>query len=68
MIMQLQKYNLKVVYKRGSELYIADTLSRAYLSSPSQVVEEEKEFIRAVEYVKMIKYLSISFRKKHEMM
>ena len=60
MMMQLQKYNLKVVYKRGSELYIADTLSRAYLSSPSQVGEEEKEFIRAVENVKMTKYLSIS--------
>ena len=60
MMMQLQKYNLKVAYKRGSELYIADTLGRAYLNSPSQVGEEEKEFIRAVENVKMIKYLSIS--------
>jgi hypothetical protein len=60
MMMQLQKYNLKVVCKRGSDLYIADTLSRAYLSSPSQVGEEEKDFIRAVENVKMTKYLSIS--------
>jgi hypothetical protein len=67
MMMQLQKYNLKVVYKRGSELYIADTLSRAYLSSPSQVGEEEKEFIRAVENVKMIKYLSISPERLREL-
>ena len=44
MMMQLQKYNLKVVYKRGTELYIADTLSRAYLSAPNQVDEEEQEF------------------------
>ena len=36
MMMQLQKYNLRVVYKRGSEMYIADTLSRAYLSAPNQ--------------------------------
>ena len=58
--MQLQKYNLRVVYKRGSEMYIADTLSRAYLSAPNQVSEEEQEFIRAVENVKMTKHLSIS--------
>ena len=49
MMMQLQKYNLRVVYKRGSEMYIADTLSRAYLSTPNQVSEEEQAFIRAVE-------------------
>ena len=55
------------MYKRGSELYIADTLSRAYLSSPGQVGEEEKEFIRAVENVKMIKYLSISPERLREL-
>ena len=49
MMMQLQKYNLRVVYKRGSEMCIADTLSRAYLSTPNQVSEEEQAFIRAVE-------------------
>ena len=31
MLLQLQKYDLEVVYKPGKELYIADTLSRAYL-------------------------------------
>lgn len=37
MLMKLQRYNLNVVYKRGAELYIADTLSRAYqpLTEPS---------------------------------
>ena len=30
MMMCLQNYQLKVVYKRGQEMYIADTLSRAY--------------------------------------
>ena len=58
-MMQLQKYNLRVVYKRGSEMYIADTLSRAYLSAPNQVSEEEQEFIRAVKNVKMTKHQSI---------
>ena len=31
MLLQLQKYDLKVVYKPGKELYIADILSREYL-------------------------------------
>ena len=37
MMMRLQNYQLKVVYKKGQEMYIADTLSRAYLSSPNHV-------------------------------
>ena len=28
--MKLQRYNLKVVYKKGKEMYIADALSCAY--------------------------------------
>ena len=39
MLLKLQKYNLKVVYKKGKEMYIADALSRAYLSDTS--TEEE---------------------------
>ena len=66
MMMQLQKYNLRVVYKRGSEMYIADTLSTAYLSAPNQVSEEEPEFVRAVENVKMTKHLSISPERLQE--
>ena len=66
MMMQLQKYNLRVVYKQGSEMYIVDTLSRAYLSAPNQVSEEEQEFIKAVENVKMTKHLSISSERLQE--
>ena len=37
MLLQLQKYNLKLVYKPGKELlFIADTLSRAFLSSDTR--------------------------------
>ena len=60
MTMRLQKYSLKMVYKRGSEMYIADSLSRAYLTSPSPVHKEEKEFIRAVEKEDMTKHLPVS--------
>ena len=31
MLLQLQKYSLDVKYKKGSHMYLADTLSRAYL-------------------------------------
>ena len=31
MLLRLQKYSLHVFYKRGKEMYLADTLSRAYL-------------------------------------
>ena len=31
MLLQLQKYSLDVKYKRGQHMYLADTLSRAYL-------------------------------------
>jgi hypothetical protein len=30
MLLRLQQYDLQVVYKKGIELYVADTLSRAY--------------------------------------
>ena len=31
MLLRLQKYNLLVKYKKGKEMFLADTLSRAYL-------------------------------------
>ena len=31
MLLQLQRYSLHVMYKKGSAMYLADTLSRAYL-------------------------------------
>lgn len=30
MLLQLQKYDVKFIYKKGTELYVADTLSRAH--------------------------------------
>jgi len=47
MILQLQQYNFKIVYKKGGEMYIADTLSRA----PVQSSLYEKSFkIYKIEY------------------
>ena len=33
MLLRLQKFNLKVKYKKGKEMFLADTLSRAHLTS-----------------------------------
>lgn len=40
MLLRLQRYTITVVYKRGEEMYIADTLSRAYL--PYSRTEKEE--------------------------
>ena len=37
MLLQLQRYNLEFIYKKGKELFLADTLSRAY---PAEIPEE----------------------------
>ncbi|CAB4039172.1 Hypothetical predicted protein [Paramuricea clavata] len=44
MLLQLQRYDLEFVYKRGSDLFVADTLSRAYISKkPNQENHDEFE-------------------------
>ena len=41
-------------------MYLADTLSRAYISSPDYAAQNELEFIRAVEKIEMTQHLSIN--------
>ena len=40
MLLQLQAYDITLVYNKGSEMYIADALSRAY---PPEVIHEQFE-------------------------
>uniref|UniRef100_A0A8C9UY15 Gypsy retrotransposon integrase-like protein 1 n=1 Tax=Scleropages formosus TaxID=113540 RepID=A0A8C9UY15_SCLFO len=43
-MLRLQKYNLKVTYRPGKQMHIADTLSRAYLKEHTEeLLEEELE-------------------------
>lgn len=44
MMMKIWKYSVKVKYVPGRELYIADTLSRAYLTGNAGIVEPEFDF------------------------
>ena len=54
MLMQLQKYTLRVRYKRGTQMYLADTLSRAFLPESSNGVEIQKlEHINHLESLAM---------------
>ena len=45
MMMRLQKYNFKVNYKQGKHMYLADTLSRAYLASTEHPSGTEFEIV-----------------------
>ena len=43
MLLQLQRYDLQFVYKKGKELFLADTLSRAYPDEPPEETEFEND-------------------------
>ena len=47
MMLQLQRYDLSLVYRKGSQLFIADTLSRAQLSEslPADIYELDCEVL-----------------------
>ena len=69
MLLHLQKYNLKIVYKPGKELFIADTLSRAFIPNEQTsegktcdvyAVEQEEYLIKAIEEIDMVEFLPIT--------
>ena len=64
MLLKLQKYNLKVSYKRGKEMYIADLLSRTFnndsQNSTSSKVEHFHVFCQDLENINFTDYLNFS--------
>ena len=81
MLLHLQTYNLKIVYKPGKEPFIADTLSWAFVHNEQTsetktpdvyAVEEEEYLIKVIEEIDMFKFLPITterladLRKKTE--
>lgn len=44
MILKLHKFNLTLTYKRGKQLYLADTLSRAPRTVTTEDLKDEDEF------------------------
>ena len=49
MLLTLQKYPLKVHFKPGKEMYVADTLSRAYLTDGNCVTSEDRFHVNMIE-------------------
>ncbi|CAB4037346.1 Hypothetical predicted protein, partial [Paramuricea clavata] len=46
MMLKLQQYHFSVQYKKGKEMYIADTLSRAALTNPTAMGTSEEERLK----------------------
>ena len=44
MLLKLQRHNINLVYKPGKELYIADTLSRAYQQADESDISDYNEY------------------------
>ena len=62
MCLRLQKYDVKITYRQGSQLVIADTLSRAYLNNEQADCNSENgnEFCAMLEEVSLVTDLPIS--------
>jgi hypothetical protein len=62
MLLTLQRYELRIVYKPGKELFIADALSRNYLEETKETLVQELE----VNEVHLTAHLPISPEKYQE--
>ena len=61
MMMQLQRYDLKVVYKKGSELYLADTLSRAHME---EIAPEEEDGYEVLMVTPVASHRMVALKKE----
>ena len=62
MCLRLQKYDVKITYRKGSQLVIADTLSRAYITKEQAdcSTEDRDEFCAMLEEISLVADLPIS--------
>ena len=49
MMLRIQGYDLHIVYKKGKEMTLADTLSRAYINRPSE--QQDIETINHLDFI-----------------
>lgn len=49
MLLRILKYDVKIVFTPGSQMYIADTLSRAYLESEQSDLDSEFDHVNMVQ-------------------
>lgn len=49
MLLRLQRFNLEVIYKPGSQMYVADHLSRAFLKDEESLIDDFQVFALEIE-------------------
>lgn len=68
LLLRLQRYDVEVVYKRGTEMYMADTLSHAYLENNEKTQKHDTQEVMNIdrskteqdaEYIDMLSYLPL---------
>ena len=66
MLLRLQKYEINVVYKRGKQIYLADTLPRAYMDGTSasngdtsETIHLQTELEKELESMDMLEHTPI---------
>ena len=59
MLLQLQRYNLRFIYKRGTQLHVVDAFSRAYITEDPGVEDDDQ--------LDVLSFLSISPLRKAEL-
>lgn len=64
MLLRLQKFEYNIVYKKGAEMYVVDTLSRAYL--PVSDKDEEKASVFDIDQISYISTSEGKIRKIKE--
>lgn len=68
MLLRLQRYNLRVTYTKGCELYIADTLSRAFVTDTEYIFNAFSQEISQINQSEWIPKISHSrFQQIREM-
>ena len=64
MLLKLQRYNLKVSYKRGKEMYTADLLSRTFNNDSKNFTNSKLEhfhiFYQDLQNINFTDYLNFS--------
>lgn len=60
MLLRLQRYNLRVIYKQGNKMYLADHLSRASLPVVEEFKNQFEVFAVEVESINPLEHIKVS--------
>ena len=60
MLLQMQRYEVNITYKKGSQMYLVDALSRAFPDHSVPLSQLQSEFCHAVEALDLMEHLPIS--------